>query len=827
MKNSLILIAIILAMVNNTIAQDLIERTQQNKAHKTIKKEAEKPNRLAKLVTQNKKIAKTSTAVDLFKFSKNKSAKTTQQVSKSIELDLDQKVISRLLSEKQTFLNLKIPVSESDYFEIELVRNDFQAPTYKVNTSKPTAEPHPNVEMLFYKGIIKNDNRSLASVTIANNQIRILASDTEGNYVVAKTPNSNAKYVLYNDVNLKKTPEYTCGTPDENDEDYVNVNTAGNTVVNGECIPIYIEADFAFFQSNGSSVSNVEVYLNGLFNEVETIYFNESIGVTISEIFIHTESGPFATSSTTGGALNIFRNLRRDNFNGRVAHLVSGRTLGGGQAAGIDVLCSSEANFAVSALNSTFNVFPTYSWDLYVFTHELGHVFGSRHTHACVWNGNNTAIDGCSTFTEGTCAIPGIPTNGGTIMSYCHQNPVNINFSLGFGPQPGDLLRDRFNNSRCILECEASCNYAGNPCNFIPNSTFDTNIDTWTLNSVSASSQAGICKIENINEGANRWDAAMYSAQLCLVKNVNYEVSFDAYAESPRDFNIKMALNEAPWDLYHNELIPLTTNFQNYSFQFTNTFSTTSVARMDLQLGGPGNSANIYIDNIVLRPEECAGQNICEQVENGDFDEDITNWIYWGMNNPAIVSAECNLNSIQPADGEAWPWNAALSYADLNLEQTKVYNIQFDARATANRPIKLKVGLGVAPFDNYIYETVNLTTQMDTYQYTFTMQVPDISNGSIEFQVGESTIPVVVDNVSFVENNCESANYTNTCIENINLEGVPDVNIYQAGLNINSKAIIPEGINVSYFSGDNILLYDGFDVSDKADFNAAIKNCGE
>jgi len=53
------------------------------------------------------------------------------------------------------------------------------------------------------------------------------------------------------------------------------------------------------------------------------------------------------------------------------------------------------------------------------------------------------------------------------------------------------------------------------------------------------------------------------------------------------------------------------------------------------------------------------------------------------------------------------------------------------------------------------------------------------------------------------------------------------VNIYQAGLSINSKAIIPNDINISYFSGDNILLYDGFDVSPKADFNAAIKNCGE
>jgi len=826
MKNSLILIAIILAIVTNATAQDLIEKTQQNNTYKNILKNTKNPNPLAKLVTQNRINAKTSTAVDVFNFSNSKSEKVAQKVLKSIELTLDETAINRLLREKQSFLNLKIPVNESNYFELELVRNNFQTPNYKVSTSKSKAEPYQKAEMLFYKGIIKNDNQSLAAVSITNNQIRILASDTSGNYVVGKVPDSNSKYVLYNDVNLKNDPQYTCETPEEPEENNVDANTAGNTVISGECVPIYIEADFAFFQNNGSSVENVEVYLNSLFNEVETIYFNESIGVTISEIFVHTEAGPFVTSINTADALGRFRALRQNNFSGRLGHLISGRTLGGGRA-GIDVLCSVNRNHAVSALDGFFNTFPMYSWDLYVFAHEMGHNFGSRHTHACAWNGNNTAIDSCDDFTEGSCSLPGIPAEGGTIMSYCHQNSTGINFSLGFGQQPGDLIRSRFNNSSCILECEASCNYAGNPCNFIPNSTFDTNTDTWILNNVNATSEKGICKIEIINEGTNPWDAAMYSAELCLVKDVNYEVSFDAYSDSIKYFTVKMALNEEPWDLYHYEEINLTTNFQNYSFPFTNTFSSTSVARMELQLGGVGNAADVYIDNIVLRPEECIGLNICEQVENGNFEDGFTNWQSWGMDAPQIISNECYLNQITPLNEEFLPWNAAVAYRNLNLEQNKVYNIQFDARADSLRRLNLKVGLGEEPFTNYLYETIHLTNQMETYRYTFTLAAPSISNVSFEFQVGESTIPVIIDNVSFVENNCETANYSNTCIENVNLEGEPDVNIYHAGQNINSKAIIPQGINVSYFSGDNILLYDGFDVSPKADFNAAIKNCGE
>lgn len=83
---------------------------------------------------------------------------------------------------------------------------------------------------------------------------------------------------------------------------------------------------------------------------------------------------------------------------------------------------------------------PVYSFSVTVVTHEEGHVMGSRHTHACVWNGNNTAIDGCGPAEgfpyEGACSGAPIPENGGTIMSYCHLSPVGIDFNLGFGHSP-------------------------------------------------------------------------------------------------------------------------------------------------------------------------------------------------------------------------------------------------------------------------------------------------------------------------------------------------------------------------------------------------------
>ncbi|MBL0102917.1 MAG: fibronectin type III domain-containing protein [Bacteroidetes bacterium] len=83
----------------------------------------------------------------------------------------------------------------------------------------------------------------------------------------------------------------------------------------------------------------------------------------------------------------------------------------------------------------------------------MGHLIGSRHTHACVWNGNSTAIDGCAGYVEGSCALPGNPSSGGTIMSYCHLTSVGMNLSLGFGPQPGNVIRNTVLNATCLHNC--------------------------------------------------------------------------------------------------------------------------------------------------------------------------------------------------------------------------------------------------------------------------------------------------------------------------------------------------------------------------------------
>jgi len=105
-----------------------------------------------------------------------------------------------------------------------------------------------------------------------------------------------------------------------------------------------------------------------------------------------------------------------------LGHLLSGDNLGGGVAY-VDVIGNDNFAFAVSAdltgaINwGTFTGAPNpLIWDYAVFAHELGHGFGSDHTHEYC-----PPIDRCFAGCEPTTVC-----SRSTLMSYCHLCPQGL-----------------------------------------------------------------------------------------------------------------------------------------------------------------------------------------------------------------------------------------------------------------------------------------------------------------------------------------------------------------------------------------------------------------
>ncbi|MDF2156996.1 M12 family metallo-peptidase [Algoriphagus sp. CAU 1675] len=337
---------------------------------------------------------------------------------------------------------------------LEQVPSSFYSYDLVTSDGKSTST---NVGFKHYRGVVKGDLRSIVAFSFSENEVVGMIANDKGNFNLVPTNIGN--YLLFNDQNLKKIE----GQNDicEGSDDVGMINYPSNMLsaesklsINSslKCVELYFETEYDIFQNKGS-VSAVEFYVSSLFNQVAILYENENIGVEISQIFVWTSADPY-TATDRPSLLTSFQNTRT-SFNGHLGQLLTFRIGGGRAADGFNGLCNSNVanRLSIAGINSSFSTFPTYSNSVMVITHEFGHLLGSRHTHACVWNGNNTAIDGCGAI-EGSCSDPGNPSGGGTIMSYCHViSGVGVNFNNGFGLQPGNVIRNSVANANCVCNC--------------------------------------------------------------------------------------------------------------------------------------------------------------------------------------------------------------------------------------------------------------------------------------------------------------------------------------------------------------------------------------
>jgi Metallo-peptidase family M12/Secretion system C-terminal sorting domain len=360
------------------------------------------------------------------------------------------------------FIKMSLPIDGVNK-EVLLYESDILTSDFKVSTSKSEPEEFQINGSRHYRGIIDGDLNSLAAISIFKDEVMGFVSTKNGNYTIGKIKNDPAlNHIVYNDNDLLVSSNFACGAIDKPNSEPDSHESAPIEKTT-KCVRMYWEANYDIFL-NKITTANAANYLIGLFNQSATIYSNDGITVSLSEVFVWNSPSVYSAFSSFD-YLTQFQNYRT-TFNGDDAQLLSFDG-GYGGVAYIDGLCSS-FNYCYSGIYDNYSNVPVYSWSVMVVTHEQGHNFSSPHTHNCSWNGNNTAIDNCGPTAgygyEGGCSGAPTPVGGGTIMSYCHLLGVGINFSQGFGPQPAAKIIDKIENASCLASCSVACtdNYEPN-----------------------------------------------------------------------------------------------------------------------------------------------------------------------------------------------------------------------------------------------------------------------------------------------------------------------------------------------------------------------------
>lgn len=247
---------------------------------------------------------------------------------------------------------------------------------------------------------------------------------------------------------------------------------------------IAVETDNGFRTLfSGGSAAAATAYVGTLIGGVSEIY-KRDVNTTLQVGFLRiwTTTDPWTQSNTLDQLFQFqdFWNVNMTSVPRQAAHFLSGRGLGGGVAY-VGALCFPEYDYGLSANLSGFFPYPLannqpQNWDPFVTAHELGHNFGTGHTHDI--DSYNPIVDGCGL---GDCSN----AFNGTIMSYCHTCSGGMsNIRLELGPRVSDVVLAFMDSvPTCVpaVSCDPDCPADFDHDGFVTGDDFDAFVAAFEL----------------------------------------------------------------------------------------------------------------------------------------------------------------------------------------------------------------------------------------------------------------------------------------------------------------------------------------------------------
>ena len=238
-----------------------------------------------------------------------------------------------------------------------------------------------------YRGMVRGVRGSRVAGSIVDGQLRALLRLGEDE-VWAIQPATDADpdadrdlYLVYESRDVLPGP-WTCGTPDNIIQDVLHqFDGASPEGGNPKICEIAWDADFEYYQLNGSSVPNTVTDIENILNSVEAIYLNDvNVGYLLTDVIVRNSPSDPYTTNDPSGLLSQFQQEWLNNqgaIHRDVAHMMTGKNLAG-SVIGISFgggICSQFFGYSLSQSKFSNNFILRTA----LTAHEVGHDWTAQH----------------------------------------------------------------------------------------------------------------------------------------------------------------------------------------------------------------------------------------------------------------------------------------------------------------------------------------------------------------------------------------------------------------------------------------------------------------
>ena len=292
--------------------------------------------------------------------------------------------------------------------------------------------------------------------------------------------------------------------------------------------------------------------------------------------------------------------------------------------------------------------------------------------------------------------------------------------------------------------------------NYLKNYGFEQGVNHWyktrpypgdiefVLDTTESNTGKNCIYVEVNTSSANAWDVQLSQRDLLLESGKQYSASFWAKAKISGTKVSAAIINSTTFAPFDFKEFALTESWTKCELSFTP--SSTVVGQFNIDMGG--HLGSYYFDDFVLSTPELIDES--NQITNADFSNGDTGWNFNSFS-PAQATGEVKDGefAISISNGGAYLWDIHLGQTNLSVENGKEYTVSFDAYAAEPRDISALVGKNSDPWSVYSgNQIISLTTERETYTYTFVMNDPTDTQARLGFDLGTSSIDLYFDNIT-------------------------------------------------------------------------------